>query len=142
MVIVLDALDECDDKDPMAELIQSIIDTFQEKRRLPVRIFCTSRIEEHLRKKLEDPTVYPLDLQRFDATVDIRRFLRSRFSTIHRENQTMRSIPPPWPSDRDIETLVRKSEGSFIFADTLVNFINDGTDFPHRKIKEALRADA
>src|ERR1700733_6339915 len=48
------------------------------------------------------------------------------------------NIPLPWPPDEDIEALVQKSEGSFIFADTLVNFINDGHELPHRKIQKAL----
>ena len=142
MIIVIDALDECDDRGSMAELIQSLVDVFQEKRRLPLRVFCTSRVEEHLRKKLESSAVHALDLQHFDAGVDIRKFLQSRFSAIHKENQTMRSIPLPWPSDTDLDGLVRKSEGSFVFADTLVNFIDDGTDFPHRKIQKALQANS
>jgi hypothetical protein len=138
LVLVIDGLDECDDKDRMAQLIQTIINAFQEKRGLPVRVFCTSRIEEHLRSKLEAPTVYALDLQDFDARGDIRKFFQSRFSTIRRENRPMGNIPLPWPSDEDIEALVQKSEGSFIFADTLVNFINDGLELPHRKIQKAL----
>jgi len=53
MVIVIDALDECDDKDLMAEFIEVIIDAFQENPRLPFRIFVTSGVEEHVRRKLE-----------------------------------------------------------------------------------------
>jgi hypothetical protein len=48
MLIVIDALDECDDKDAMAEFIQSLMDVCQENRRLLFRVFCASRIEEHL----------------------------------------------------------------------------------------------
>jgi hypothetical protein len=142
MLIVIDALDECDDKKSIAEFIQSVANVFQENRRLPIRIFYTSRIEEHLRKKLEAPMVYPLNLEDFDACVDIRTFFRSRFSIIRKENQAMRSIALPWPSDADIDALVRKSEGSFIFANTLVNFVDDGTDLPHRKLQTALTVDA
>ncbi|KIM83291.1 hypothetical protein PILCRDRAFT_7241 [Piloderma croceum F 1598] len=142
LLIVIDALDECDDKDPIAEFIQSVADIFQENHRLPIRILYTSRIEEHLRKKLEAPIVYPLNLEDFDAHVDIRTFFRSRFSIILQENQAMRSIALPWPSDADLDALVRKSEGSFIFANTLVNFVDDGTDLPHRKLQTALTVDA
>jgi hypothetical protein len=119
----------------MAELIHA----FQETRQLPVRLFCTSRIEEHLRQGLKAPTVYALDLQDFDACHDIRTFFLSCFSTIHCNNQPMCNISPPWPSDTIINILVQKSEGSFIFADTLVKFINKGPELPHRKIQEALR---
>jgi hypothetical protein len=141
MLIVFDALDECDDKESMAEFIQNIIDVFRDERRLAIRIFCTSRIEEHLQDKLQAPTVHALDLRNFDAHADIRKFFRYRLSDIHKKCPAMRSLHP-WPADTDLEALVCKSEGSFIFAETLVNFINDGTDLPHRKIQKALTTDA
>ena len=94
LVLVIDGLDECDDKDRMAQLIQTIIDAFQEKRGLPVRVFCTNRIEEHLRSKFEAPTVYAFDLQNFDARGDIRKFFQSRFSTIHHENRPIGQHTP------------------------------------------------
>jgi len=50
------------------------MDVFQEKRRLPVRVFFTSRIEEHLRKGLDTITIYPLALQDFDACDDANSF--------------------------------------------------------------------
>jgi AAA ATPase domain len=141
-VVVIDALDECDDKSLTAEFVKTINAVLDENRRLPIRVFLTSRVEEHLRKALKSPTIYPLALQDFDAHDDIRKFFRSRFSEIREENLTMRSIPRPWPSNQDLEALVRKSDGSFIVADTLVNFINDGTDQPYRRIRECLARDA
>jgi hypothetical protein len=139
MVVVIDALDECDDKDLMSVFIESIIQLFQEKRH-PIRVFVASRVDEHLRRILEIPIIYALSLQDFDARDDIRKFFQLRLSTIHRESRIMGSVPWPWPSDADLETLVRKSDGSFIFAHTLVNFIDDGTDLPHRKLQKALMA--
>jgi len=47
-VIVIDALDECDDKDLMAEFIEVVIGAFQANRRLPFRVVFTSRVEEHI----------------------------------------------------------------------------------------------
>jgi hypothetical protein len=145
MIIFVDALDECDDKDLMAEFIEIIADTYRGNHRLPLRIFFTSRVEEHLRKKLEAPAarsvIYHLALQDFDAANDIRKFFRHRFATIYEENcRLMRNVPQPWPSHTDLEALVRKASGSFIFAFTLINFIDDGQ--PHRKLPIALSAHA
>src|ERR1700733_10938560 len=117
MVIIVDALDECDDKDLMAEFIEIIADAYRANRRLPFRVFFTSRVEEHLRKKLEAPAarsvIYHLALQDFDATNDIRKFFRHRFATIYEENhRLMRNITLPWPSHTDLQSLVRKASGS------------------------------
>jgi len=136
MAIVIDALDECKDKDLMVEFIMIIIDVFWDNHRLLFQVFFTSRVEEHIWRKLEAPpahsAIYPLALQDFDARVDIRTFFKSHFSTIYKENhRVLQNLPCPWPSDSDLEALVQKSDGSFIFAVTLINFINDGSDLPH-----------
>jgi hypothetical protein len=113
MIIFVDALDECDDKDLMAEFIEIIADAYRSNRRLPFRVFFTSRVEEHLRKKLEAPAarsvIYHLALQDFDAADDIRKFFRHRFATIYEENRRlMRNVPRPWPSHTDLEALVER----------------------------------
>ena len=52
----------------------------------------------------------------------------------------MKHIPQPWPSPSDFQGLVRKCEGSFLFATTLISVI-DSSDgrFPHQKMEAALR---
>ncbi|KIM72955.1 hypothetical protein PILCRDRAFT_15647 [Piloderma croceum F 1598] len=145
MIIFIDALDECDDKELMAEFIEIVADAYRGNRRLPLRVFFTSRVEEHLRKKLEAPTahsvIYHLALQDFDAANDIRKFFQHQFATIYEENcRLMRNVPRPWPSHTDLQALVEKASGSFIFAFTLINFIDDGQ--PHRKLPVALSAHA
>jgi len=50
----------------------------------------------------------------------------------------MSNVSHPWPSDSVLTELVDKSSGSFIFAFTLVNFVKDGSDLPHRKLEAAL----
>jgi hypothetical protein len=145
LLIVIDALDECDDKSLMAEFIGIVIDECRMGRRLPLRFFFTSRIEEHIQKKLETSSaqsaMYPLALQDFDAAIDIRRFYRFQFNTIYEENsRLMRSIPQPWPSEAELDELVNVAAGSFIFAVTLIRFINDGSALPHKKLPTAIAA--
>ena len=148
MALVIDALDECDDKDLMAAFIEIIVNASRETPGLPFRVFFTSRVEEHIREKLETPAarlaVCPLALEDFDAMDDIRTFFKARFETIYEVNRTrrMRGVPKPWPSDSDLEALVQKASGSFIFAFTLVNFIDDRDGFPQEKLPVALEAHA
>ena len=111
---------------------------------LPLRFFFTSRVEEHIRSKFAaSPALdvtYCLRLQEFSADDDIHTFLRSRFVSIYQQkHRQIGNISLPWPSPRDLDELVTKSSGSFIFAFTLVNFVNDGSDLPHRKLRTALQ---
>jgi hypothetical protein len=84
---------------------------------------------------------YCLSLHDFSADDDIRTFLRSRFASIYQQKRRqIGNISLPWPSQWDLDELVEKSSGSFIFAFTLVNFVNDGSDLPHRKLQTALQS--
>ena len=143
MVIIVDALDECDDKQMIADFIEVVARMLLDEQ-IAVRFLFTSRVEDHIQKKfLTSPvmdTTFHLNLHEFNADPDIRTFFRSRFSTIYRENRRLMSnVSHPWPSDSVLTELVRKSSGSFIFAFTLVNFVKDGSDLPHRKLEAALQ---
>jgi hypothetical protein len=147
LVIVIDALDECNDKESIGNFIQVLLTRFGRGDHIPYRILMTSRIEEHIRSKFEvsgsraRPVTYSLALQDYSAGADIRMYLRSRFAAIYEEKfRLMPNIRLPWPSEEDLRQLVQQSSGSFIYASTLVDFINDGSDLPHLKLRKALGA--
>ena len=141
MVIVVDAIDECNDKRMMVNLIEIIA----RHDRLPLRFFFTSRVEEHILDSFTASPVlaatYRLDLHDFNADVDIHTFFRSQFSTIYEQKRRlMRNVTLPWPSESDLDDLVEKSSGSFAFASTLIKFVNDGRDLPHRRLRAGLKS--
>jgi len=143
MVVVIDGLDECDDKMRIVEFIEIVASTFRDHQ-FPLRFFFTSRAEEHIQQAFSAspvvPATYSLALQDFKADADIRIFFRARFSTIYQQNrQLMGNITPPWPSESDLDKLVEKTSGSFILAFTLINFVNNGSDLPHRKLQAYLQ---
>jgi hypothetical protein len=146
-VMVIDAIDECDDRDLMADFIEMVIGAFKEYRRFPFRFVFTSRVEEHIRQKLETPAacsvVHRLSLESFDARRDLYWFFRTRFSTIYKENRrVMRDVALPWPSERELDTLVKMSDGLFIFATTLMNFFSQGDGLPQEKLQSVLEVEA
>jgi hypothetical protein len=146
LVIVIDALDECNDKDDIAKFIEILVRAFCD-RRLSVRFFVTGRAENHIQQKFSSPeahsATYCLRLQDFDAHADIRTFLRSRFKTIYNERPRLfKRVRPPWPPSSDLEGLVEKSSGAFLFASTLVDFLTDGKDAPQQKLEAVLKMHA
>ncbi|KAJ7789149.1 hypothetical protein B0H14DRAFT_247846, partial [Mycena olivaceomarginata] len=53
-------------------------------------------------------------------------FLCDEFARIHREHKhTMESVTTPWPSAEILEALVDKSSGYFVYAATVVKFVDD-----------------
>ncbi|TDL20392.1 hypothetical protein BD410DRAFT_899521 [Rickenella mellea] len=139
-VIIIDALDECDDKSSIEDFIKSLLGIIQSSQ-VPLQFFFTSRVEEHIRKGFElcSSAMNHLSLDDFDARVDIRALFRFEFQRILNQNvQKMDGVAKPWPSDYDIEALVKKSSGLFIFASTLIKFVNAASR-PHVKLQELLK---
>jgi hypothetical protein len=142
-VIIIDALDECSDKESMLEFINTIIDVCLKIRPFPFRIFLTSRNEMHLRvtrrASAAPSTFYPLDLQKFDAGDDIYRFLQSQFSTIYEgKREVIQNMSRPWPSNSDVEALVEKAGGSFRRASEFIALIDDEAHAPERQLAAVL----
>ena len=141
-VVVIDGLDECDDKGLTAEFIEVIISAFKDNSTLPFRIIITSRVEQHIQRKFGTSAACSVVLHKslhgFDARPDIRVFFKSSFATIYEENRmVMRNVRLPWPSESNLDTLARKSDGSFIFATTLMDVIRKGTGLP-QEVAECL----
>ncbi|KIK02793.1 hypothetical protein K443DRAFT_5823 [Laccaria amethystina LaAM-08-1] len=140
-ILVIDGLDECDDKVQMAEFIEMLIDMSQ-RDQLPCRIFLTSRVEEHIRKKFGDAraqsVLYCIDLAAFDARPDIQLYFEQEFGHIYDQNlPIMRRIPQPWPSSQALSVLLDKAGSSFMFAATLVRLVGEDS-MPSKVLQEVL----
>ena len=141
-VIIVDALDECDDRVLMAELVKVVI---AKGKSWPFRILFTGRIDEHLRQIFQTEAAhsvtYSLSLHDFAANDDIRKFYNKMFRDIYASNRhiSMRGVPLPWPSYEDISSLVNNTAGVFNFASTVVAFIDDGSDLPHLQLQSVLK---
>ena len=136
-VIIIDALDECEDCESIQQLIEFI--TRIDYSKFPIDILFTSRREEHIRSVFEsssfDHMIYQISLSNtaFNVHWDIEHFLRSQFSIIYRKSpRLMENTPSPWPSQSDLDKIVEKVNGSFIFAFTLTRYISEGMEPPQR----------
>jgi hypothetical protein len=56
----------------------------------------------------------------YHADADIRIYLQSKFHDITLNHPARAHLPTPWPSGADIERLVEKSSGQFIYASTVI----------------------
>ncbi|KZP28242.1 hypothetical protein FIBSPDRAFT_1039668 [Athelia psychrophila] len=146
LIIVIDALDECNDKQAMHDFI-GILTSAAGARRLPLRWLLVSRRDEHINQGFSDDVaranVTWVALEDFDATRDIETFLKHRFSEILMRNpRLMRGISLPWPSIKDSRALVQKASRMFVFASTLGDFITDGKAPPNQKLQSVLQLHA
>ncbi|KAJ7899401.1 hypothetical protein B0H13DRAFT_796377 [Mycena leptocephala] len=135
LTIIIDGLDECEGHNIQQEILRSIGRVIHDKS-LPLRFLIASRPEPHIREIFMDTLNkhhYPLNVdQSFE---DVRKYLLDEFARIHREHHaTMAMIPEPWPSPEIIHNLVWKSSGYFIYASTIIKFIDDKNFRPTERL--------
>jgi hypothetical protein len=140
-IVVIDALDECDDKAQMADFIDVLLSASSGRIHLPFWIILTSRVEEHIRKKFDSSEacfLHRLELQNFNARADIKVHFHRAFDGIYDQNwRIMQRIPKPWPSAQDLTALLDKAGSSFAFATTLIQYVG-GDRLPHKAMQKLL----
>ncbi|KAJ6457897.1 hypothetical protein C8R45DRAFT_1081730 [Mycena sanguinolenta] len=126
ITIIIDGLDECAEHDVQQEILRVICNTSSDHT-TPFRFLVASRPEPHIREVFES-SFYACHCRSFNVEqsfADVRKYLCDEFARIHREHYTMARIPLPWPSHDILEKLVGKSSGHFIYASTIIKFIDD-----------------
>jgi hypothetical protein len=125
-LIVIDGLDECEDKEEVQEFIESMLAFFEENPLIPLRVFITSRVEEHIQSHLDVPGVRLENLVDHCSNEDIDTFLSVLFEDARRRDRVIRAYVREhgeWPIPRDRQKLVEHIGGSFIFASSVFKFI-------------------
>lgn len=126
LAIIIDGLDECQDQNIQQELLRTIGDLIH-RSRIPILFFIASRPESHIREAFADPGLdrfhRPLNIEQ--SFQDVSKYLQDEFTRIHREHRTMGALPSPWPPADIVGKLVEKSSEYFIYASTVVKFIDD-----------------
>ena len=138
-VIVIDALDECIDNEPSSAIL-SVLGQFVKQLSL-VKFFITGRPEPRIRTGFRLPLLQPITqiflLHEVDLTSvnkDIQLYLVERLTKIAKQRSDF-DLPNPWPHDKEIEALTKKSSGLFIFAATMIRFIESGHHEPNKRLQ-------
>jgi len=128
-LVIIDGLDECRGNNDQSVILSHIHDLV-DKHRLPLRFFITSRPESHIRETFDEPLMSSVT-QVFSISGDfgdVLMYLQDEFMRIQdskRHKEIMRSVPKPWPSNRVIQSIAEKSGGYFIYAATIIKYIDE-----------------
>ncbi|KAB5590982.1 hypothetical protein CTheo_5574 [Ceratobasidium theobromae] len=130
LVVVIDALDECDDRRAVRLVLDLI---FRHVHNLPLKFFVTSRPEPEIYSKMvaqisTSRTILHLhEIEKFLVQADIELYLKEELSTV-----TM--------AEAEIVELATRSGNLFIYAATLVRYIQpmDGSVDPQLRLQSAL----
>lgn len=151
MVIIIDGLDECEvyqhheptqpkrkiprTKEDDQEEILSILFEAIEDQVFPFRVIIASRPERHIRRVFSGKSTHSnrgiarelfLD-EKYNPDADITLFFQSKFAQIRRQHD---HLPPTWPGDDVIALLVKNASGQFVYAATVIGFVQTPSSPP------------
>jgi len=138
-IIVIDALDECIDNEPSSAIL-SVLGQFIKQLPL-VKFFITGRPEPRIRTGFRLPLLEPItqifllhEVELASVDKDIQLYLRTKLTTIAIQRIELK-LPNPWPHEYEIEVLTKKSSQLFIFASTMVRFIESSQHEPDKRLQ-------
>ncbi|CAE6474338.1 unnamed protein product [Rhizoctonia solani] len=112
LVVVIDALDECEDQRAISQFVDVLLDRGREQ---PIKFLVTSRPKPGIRDRIMKHEGRILqELDHVTVQMDIERYLRT--SLAHMDLSTV-----------DIDTLVEHCGALFIYAATVVRYIDNGS---------------
>jgi len=135
LLIVVDALDECEDQDDIEDIVRLFAEAHGVTT-IRLRIFLTSRPEVPIRHGFSKiSNVEPRDfilhnINPATADHDIFLFLEHGFKDICQGH----GFPTGWPRHDDIQKLTSRSSGLFVWASTAFKFIREGRRFGPKRL--------
>jgi hypothetical protein len=135
LVVVLDGLDECKDRNVQQEIL-CLIGRAVQGQQLALQFLVASRPEPHIYEIFSgalDRIHCPVNIEQ--SFEDVRKYLLDEFARIHRENHETMAAVSSWPCQEDMAHLVLNSSGYFIYASTVIKFIDDKDFCPTERLK-------
>jgi hypothetical protein len=144
-LVIIDGLDECRDKATQQSILQLLCKAIT-VHKLPLRFLIGSRPESHIRVSFDQESLHTITHRTvldktFDPGRDILNFLQDGFAKICAENSILSHVERPWPTKGVIDLLVQRSSGQFIYAATVLKFVDADFCSPTKQLELVLKPD-
>ncbi|KAI0076571.1 hypothetical protein K474DRAFT_1675491 [Panus rudis PR-1116 ss-1] len=140
-VVVLDGLDECADHSMMKKILRKLVELAPQLHRR-VKLFLTSRPEDYISSILRHQSkgcVRGYDFQheeRAHSSDDMRVYFCDTLNDISQRKRW--GHPESWLSSDDLGRLVDRADGLFIYAATVVRFMEHSWKHPSKSMSIVL----
>ncbi|KAG8914025.1 hypothetical protein FRC02_005144, partial [Tulasnella sp. 418] len=128
IILVLDALDECENEDQITEMIFHLSTALQDLQpHVDLKVMVTGRPEMHIQGQFTRPGMQIVsrisrlhDIEKSIVREDINLYLSHHLEGIRHD---MHTSDIAWPHKNDVEALTDMADGLFIFASVAVAYI-------------------
>jgi len=150
MILVIDALDECDDTKDTG-LILGLLSQAKSLGSFRLRVFVTSRPETPIRHGFDDISqdahrdfiLHQISCQTADYGIvnhdtvnhDVSTLLQYEFDRMRKHHR----LPKDWPGESNLGSLAHKADGLFIYASTVCLFIGHQDYHPPQRLDLVLK---
>ena len=140
-LMIIDGLDEC--KDPKARrlILNTLYDASQRLQGY-LKFLVASRPEHDIQGFFETTTGERINLidilTDIRAHEDVRVYLCDQFKRIKQEHHLHLTFDSNWPTQDAIQSLVEKSSGHFIYASTVIKYIENAYDRPQKRLDDII----
>ena len=124
-IIIIDGLDECEDFNSQRDIL-TLIGQVTMDPDIAIQFIIASRPEHQICDMFNKEPLFSrtrrlvLD-EEYDTAADIEQYLRDR--------DIMPDVRSRWPLANDLRELVWRASGQFIYAATVIKFVDSDTDF-------------
>jgi len=137
-VIIIDGLDECIARTEQQNILLTILYSITQLK-CPFLFFVASRPEPEIAFFFNSDTARNIHSRitlsnEYDASEDIRLYLRKEFKYIKESHPFKHLIPTTWPAPKAIDKLVAKSSGQFIYAATVIKYVKSLRHRPDHRL--------
>jgi len=138
--VLIDGLDECEGHGFQC-LILNAISSAVFKDHVKLRFVIASRPEPQIREMF---ITQPFSRHHFPITLDdgyqtreeLRQHLQVGFQDIFmRKCDLMFAVRSPWPSEQQLEDLAYRASGQFLYANTVLRFVNSDDSHPVHQLE-------
>ncbi|PPR03700.1 hypothetical protein CVT24_007421 [Panaeolus cyanescens] len=141
--IIIDGLDECSDSAAQERVLNALQLLVGDREAHPFNVIVISRPEIDIMQwfdnKADSSLEWRLNLQ--DSTEkdnDIAIFVTDELTAIAKSYRFKHHLPPGWPSESIINEIVGKSSGQFIYAATVVRYVQKCQGVPSTQLQGLL----
>lgn len=139
IILLIDGLDECDSENKLGQ--RQILRTFDKvlvNHHCLFRVLVASRAEHQIVMSFNQVATSVLSVyldNQYMPERDIRLFVSDKFDEVKHTHRLAHMIDETWPSVGDIDSIVKKSSGQFIYAATVMRFILDSSASPQLSLE-------
>lgn len=138
LTFIIDGLDECENP-KVRRLILKTICGAHPRLRGYVKFLITSRPEDDIQvfyEKTRGEHINRIEL--LSDPNDVRLYFYDEFDRIKREHTLRATFSQNWPPEDALVKLVENSSGHFIYASTVIKYIENACDRPQKRLEDII----